>query len=115
MERLAHKRCPACTPQTERLSAEELSNWSSKVVGWAIIESHHLEKSFSFPDFLSALAFVNAIAPVAESEGHHPDLFLAWGKVTVQIFTHTVGGLQSGDFILADKIDLVREELGGGK
>ena len=70
-----------------------------------MIEEHHLEKSFLFPDFAKALAFVVRIGAVAEEEGHHPDLGLSWGKVDVKIYTHKVGGLTENDFILAAKID----------
>jgi 4a-hydroxytetrahydrobiopterin dehydratase len=73
--------------------------------GWAVIREHHLEKEFSFPDFRSALAFTNELGDVAESEGHHPDIHLSWGKVRVQIWTHKIDGLTESDFILAAKAD----------
>jgi 4a-hydroxytetrahydrobiopterin dehydratase len=69
-----------------------------------------LRKTFRFPDFVTALAFVNRIAEVAEREQHHPDILLAWGRVSLEIWTHAIGGLSENDFILAAKI----EELPGG-
>jgi len=72
---------------------------------WKVIEEHHLEKSFLFRDFVTALDFVVRIGQVAEQEGHHPDLGLSWGKVDVKIYTHKIRGLSENDFILAAKID----------
>ena len=72
--------------------------------GWRIVEDHHLEKEFTFPDFAQALAFVNRVGAVAEEVGHHPDIYLGWGKVRLQIWTHTANGLTGKDFDLAGRI-----------
>lgn len=64
-----------------------------------------LVRRYRFDDFLGAIAFVNRIAPVAESEGHHPDLVVGWGRVEVVLWTHAAGGLTENDFILAARID----------
>jgi len=66
---------------------------------------HHLAKTYTWPDFKTALDFVNQVGAIAEVEGHHPDLFLAWGKVEVTIWTHKIDGLTESDFVLAAKID----------
>jgi len=71
------------------------------------VQEHHIAKSFLFPDFKTALDFVNRVGAVAEQEGHHPDLCLAWGKVDVEIYTHKIKGLTESDFILAAKTDEV--------
>jgi 4a-hydroxytetrahydrobiopterin dehydratase len=73
--------------------------------GWSVINHHHLEKSFSFPDFASALNFTNAIGALAEGEGHHPDIHLGWGFVRITLWTHKIDGLTESDFILAAKIE----------
>jgi len=73
--------------------------------GWKVVVDHHLEKEIDFPDFATGLAFVNRVGALAEEEGHHPDLFLAWGKVRISLYTHKVDGLTRSDFILAAKID----------
>ena len=65
------------------------------------------EKEYTFPDFVSALAFVNKVGEVAEAEGHHPDIHLTWGKVRIEVWTHKIDGLTESDFILAAKIDEV--------
>ena len=70
-----------------------------------MVNSHHLKRAFSFADFRSALAFVNRVGEIAEEQGHHPDIFLAWGKAEVTIWTHKIDGLTESDFILAAKID----------
>jgi 4a-hydroxytetrahydrobiopterin dehydratase len=72
---------------------------------WEVIEEHHLARAFKFRNFVDALAFVNKVGALAEEQGHHPDIFLAWGKVRVELSTHKIGGLSESDFILAAKID----------
>jgi len=76
-----------------------------QVPGWQVVEGHHVTRSFQFPDFKTALDFVNRVGAVAEEEGHHPDLLLKWGQVDIKIWTHKVDGLTESDFILAAKID----------
>ena len=75
-----------------------------RLASWEVVDGHHLQKVFKFPDFLTALAFVNRIGAVAEEQGHHPDILLAWGKVEVKLFTHDVGGISDKDYILAAAI-----------
>jgi 4a-hydroxytetrahydrobiopterin dehydratase len=72
---------------------------------WKMVDEHHLVRAYRFPDFKSALAFVNRVGEVAEEQGHHPDILLGWGKVEVTTWTHAVDGLTESDFILAAKID----------
>lgn len=73
--------------------------------GWEIVENHHLSKTYKFPDFAEALAFVNRVGAIAEALNHHPDIELSWGKVVVKTFTHTANGLTAKDYDLATKID----------
>jgi len=72
---------------------------------WNVVNEHHLTRTFKFPDFRSALAFVNRVGAKAEEQGHHPDILLGWGKVEITTWTHAVDGLTESDFILAAKID----------
>src|SRR5579871_2155809 len=72
-----------------------------------VVNEHHLKKSYAFPDFVKALAFVNQAGAIAEEQGHHPDLYLSWGKVGVEIWTHKIDGLTESDFILAAKLDRI--------
>jgi 4a-hydroxytetrahydrobiopterin dehydratase len=72
--------------------------------GWQF-EQGHLAKSYYFPDFASALEFVNKIGTISEQQGHHPDIYMTWGKVSLEIWTHKIDGLTESDFILAAKFD----------
>jgi 4a-hydroxytetrahydrobiopterin dehydratase len=104
---LATKRCVPCRGGVPALKGAELNALGPQVPEWQVIQEHHLERNFTFPDFRTALDFVNRVGAIAEAEGHHPDLYLAWGKVGVKIWTHKIDGLTESDFILAAKIDLV--------
>ncbi|HYR27742.1 MAG TPA: 4a-hydroxytetrahydrobiopterin dehydratase [Thermoanaerobaculia bacterium] len=73
--------------------------------GWINVDNHHLEKELTFPDFATALAFVNRVGALAEEANHHPDIVLGWGKVKITLFTHTANGLTRKDFDLAEGID----------
>jgi len=103
---LAQETCVPCRGGVPPLKGDELTALAKELGGdWQIVDEHHLEKEFTFPDFAQALAFTNRIGAIAEAEGHHPDIYLAWGKVRVTIWTHKAGGLTRADFVLAAKID----------
>jgi 4a-hydroxytetrahydrobiopterin dehydratase len=108
MSNLAERHCNPCKAGTPPLHGEAIQGLLSGLDGWAVVDEHHLEKEYRFKDFVEALAFVNRLGGVAEAEGHHPDVFLAWGRVKVTLWTHSVGGLSENDFILAAKADAVR-------
>jgi len=74
--------------------------------GWAF-EQGHLAKTYHFVDFAAALDFVNRIGAISEEQGHHPDIYMTWGKVSVELWTHKIDGLTESDFILAAKFDEV--------
>ncbi len=105
MTRLAKKHCQPCRGGVPPLSAEEIKPLARELPDWQIIENHHLQRSYTFPDFQSALDFTNRVGAVAEQEDHHPDILLSWGKVALTIWTHKVNGLTENDFILAAKAD----------
>lgn len=105
MSKLAEKHCIPCRGGMPPLKGEALIPFAEQLPDWKIVEEHHVAKSFLFPDFKTALDFVNRVGAVAEQEGHHPDLCLAWGRVDVQIYTHKIRGLSESDFILAAKVD----------
>jgi 4a-hydroxytetrahydrobiopterin dehydratase len=102
---LSEKHCVPCRGGVPALRGEELEKLKAQVSGWHVVKEHHLARSYSFPDFQAALDFVNRVGALAEQEGHHPDLYLSWGKVEIQIWTHKIDGLTESDFILAAKID----------
>lgn len=98
--------CDRCVGESGGLPQEALDReWRKVSADWKIIDAHHLERVFDFPDFGRALAFTNLVGQAAEELGHHPDLCLSWGKVVVKIWTHKVDGLTKSDFELAGKID----------
>lgn len=105
MSSLAEKTCVPCRGGVPPLKGAELQKLSRQVDGWGVVEEHHIKKNFKFPDFRTALAFVNKVGELAEAQSHHPDIYLAWGKVEVTIWTHKIDGLTESDFILAAKID----------
>jgi len=102
---LAQKHCVPCRGGVPPLGAQEIAGLLPQVPGWNVVDQHHLSKTYTFPDFRSALEFVNRAGAVAEQEGHHPDLCLSWGKVEARIWTHKIDGLTESDFILAAKLD----------
>jgi 4a-hydroxytetrahydrobiopterin dehydratase len=105
MSDLASKTCVPCRGGVSPLAGEELAKLSREVPQWKIVDGHHIVRSFAFPDFQQALAFVNKVGEIAEEQGHHPDIFLTWGKAEVTTWTHKINGLTESDFILAAKID----------
>lgn len=103
---LASEKCVPCRGGVPPLRGEELRALAAQLgSGWRVVEEHHLEKEYRFGDFAEALSFTNAVGAIAEREGHHPDIYLAWGRVRVTIWTHKIDGLTRSDFILAAKID----------
>jgi len=108
---LAAKSCVPCRGGVPPLAGAEIERLLGELgpAGWRVDEGHHLEKEYAFPDFVSALAFVNRIGAIAEEQGHHPDLYLTWGRVRIQIWTHKIDGLTESDFVLAAKCDAARE------
>jgi 4a-hydroxytetrahydrobiopterin dehydratase len=106
MSELAGKRCVPCSGGVPPLKSGEITDLLGKLGGgWTAAAGHHLEKEYSFDDFRQALTFTNRVAEIAESEGHHPDIHLAWGVVRLTIWTHKIDGLTESDFILAAKAD----------
>ncbi len=105
MSELAAKNCVPCRGGVPPLTGAELRAIAAKVPGWQVMDEHHITKSYKFPDFVSALAFVNKVGALAEEQGHHPDILLTWGRADVTTWTHKIDGLTESDFILAAKID----------
>ncbi len=106
MSELAQENCIPCRGGVPPLKGEELDALQEKLGnGWQIINEHHLEKEYIFADFRQALDFTVKVGEVAENQGHHPDIYLAWGKVKLAIWTHKIDGLTESDFILAAKAD----------
>lgn len=106
MVNLSEKQCAACKGGIAPLQGDALETIKKELgEGWNVINEHHLEKEFIFKDFKEALAFTNQVGALAEEQGHHPDIHLAWGKTRIVLWTHKINGLSEGDFILAAKIE----------
>ena len=106
MSDLAKKSCIPCRGGVPPLKGTQLADLQEKLKNdWKIIDEHHLEKEYSFKNFKEALDFTIKVGELAESQDHHPDIFLTWGKVKVTIWTHKIDGLTESDFIFAAKTD----------
>ena len=105
MTNLASRDCVPCRGGTPPLKGEEISKLSPELQGWNVVNEHHLKKAYKFKDFRDALAFVDQVGQLAESEGHHPDISFGWGWAEITLCTHKIDGLSESDFILAAKID----------
>ena len=101
-------KCVACRPGEPTISKGEMYMMHPPIPEWMVREMDgmkRLERVFKFKDFSQALEFTNLIGAIAEEEDHHPLIVLEWGKVTLQWWTHTIGGLHKNDFIMAAKSD----------
>ncbi len=107
MSELAQKNCIPCRGGVPPLEGEELAGFAAETPQWTVVDGRRIERELTFPDFRRALDFTNKVGELAEQEGHHPDIYLAWGKVGIRIWTHKINGLTESDFILAAKIDLL--------
>jgi 4a-hydroxytetrahydrobiopterin dehydratase len=106
---LAEKKCRPCEGGEKPLKGPALDTLHAQLDdAWNIVGEHHLQKTYKFKNFREALDFTNRVGEAAEEAGHHPDIYLSWGKVLLQIWTHKIDGLTESDFIFAAKADAVR-------
>jgi 4a-hydroxytetrahydrobiopterin dehydratase len=103
---LAKKECIPCRGGVPPLGAEAIQALLTQLGGdWKVVNDHHLEKEYRFQGFRPGLDFTVRIGEMAESQGHHPDIYLAWGMVKLTVWTHKVNGLTESDFIFSAKAD----------
>jgi 4a-hydroxytetrahydrobiopterin dehydratase len=104
---LASLTCVPCRGGTPPMEGEKIKLMLDVIPGWtkSAGEIDKIEKLFKFRNFAEAMIFVNKVAEIAEEQGHHPDIFIQWNKVTLTLWTHAIRGLFENDFILAAKID----------
>jgi 4a-hydroxytetrahydrobiopterin dehydratase len=106
MPTLDQKSCIPCRGGVDPLKGETLRQYADLIDDqWQVIDEHHLYRECAFADFRQALRFVNKVGELAEAEGHHPDIYLTYGKVKITLWTHKIDGLHENDFILATKIE----------
>lgn len=109
MSDLAAKQCVPCRGGVPPLKGEALRALHVQLgESWRVVNEHHLEKEHTFPNFREALDFTVRVGEMAEAQGHHPDIHLAWGKVKITLWTHKIDGLTESDFIFAAKADALR-------
>jgi 4a-hydroxytetrahydrobiopterin dehydratase len=114
---LARRQCVPCRGGVPPLSAERVAALRLQISdGWKVVDGHHLLREVKRRNFRESLNLANSIGEIAESQRHHPDLLVSWGKLTITLFTHAIDGLHENDFILAARIDelLAADEHPGG-
>jgi len=103
---LTARSCTPCRGGIPPLGRDAAEKLLAEVPGWTLAgDAAHIERTLKFPDFAAALAFVNRVGELAETEGHHPDLNFGWGYCRVLWQTHKIGGLHENDFIMAAKVN----------
>ena len=112
-ETLAEKTCTPCRGGIPPLTREEAQRFQAQAPNWELGDNaHRIQRNFRFRNFREALAFVQEVGELAETEGHHPDISFGWGYVTVFLSTKKIKGLHENDFIMASKIDRVLDRSG---
>ncbi len=106
---LTQKHCVPCEGGDPALPEDKENEFAKQTSKWLLLRDgeHKIRRQFTFKDFKEAISFVNKVADIAEEEQHHPDIYIFYNKVQIDLFTHAVGGLSENDFILAAKIDKV--------
>ena len=106
MADLSKRKCKPCEEGVGKLTPDEARELAVQVPKWKLRKDEpRLWREFTFKDFVRAMKFVNKVAELAESEGHHPDLHIHYNRVKLVLWTHDIGGLSENDFILAAKVD----------
>lgn len=104
MGQLAEKKCQACNKNTPKVTGEKAESLHQEIPAWDLVNDR-LHRQYRFKNFPGSIAFVDEMARIAESEGHHPVFTVNIDKVDVELWTHAIGGLSENDFILAAKLD----------
>jgi len=106
MNDLAEKKCKVCKGDAAVITMQEAFDLLSGITGWELLPSgKEICRKFSFKNFNHTMAFVNAVALIANQEGHHPDLEVGYNYCRIRYSTHAVNGLTENDFICAAKIN----------
>ena len=109
LDNLSDMECVPCKGGVPPLSDEESDAFLSQIHDdWEVVKNHHLTRTWPFPDFASALEFINKLGEICEQQNHHADFELGWGRVVSVIYTHKIDALTESDFVLAAKFDTVQ-------
>lgn len=104
---LHEKKCVPCETGGAAMLDSEVPKYLKRIPGWKL-NGKKIEREYVFKNFVQAIKFVNKVANLAESEGHHPDFQIHWNKVLLELWTHSMGGLSENDFIVAAKINNIK-------
>ena len=106
MTDLALRECVPCRGGVPPLAGDALERLHAQLDNdWQLVDGHHLDKTYRFPNFAEALEFANRVGELAEEVDHHPEIRLSWGWVRLLLYTHKIDGLTESDFIWAAKAD----------
>ena len=109
---LSEKDCVPCRGGVPPLDASAIAGLSPEIPSWSVVAGHHLQREFAFPDFATALAFVNRVGELAEAEAHHPDIDIRYNKVRLALVTHDAfNAVTEKDLEMAGKINALLPEL----
>lgn len=106
---LTTKHCVPCKGGTPPMTDMDEDRYIKEIPSWTLLREgmHKIKRQFAFKNFKGAMGFVNKVAEIAEKEGHHPDIYISYNKVQLELFTHAIHGLSENDFIMAAKIDML--------
>ncbi len=102
---LADQTCVPCKGGVPPLTAAQIAPLHAQVVEWEVVDDKRLVRTYRVKNFAEAMGFANRVAAIAEEQAHHPDLYIRWGAVRVEIWTHKIDGLTESDFFFAAKCD----------
>lgn len=107
VDELTAKKCKPCEGGVEPCTAAEAEAQLAKLPGWYVTQGgQRIRKDWTVKNFMAGMQFFQAVAVIAEADGHHPDLHLVgYRNLSIELWTHAIGGLSENDFILAAKID----------
>ena len=114
---LADQVCIPCKGGVPPLTAAEIAPLQAQLdEGWEVPGDKRLERTYRVKNFAEALALANRVGAIAEEQQHHPDLYVAWGRLRVEVWTHKIDGLTASDFYFAAKCDRAyAEQQGAGR
>ncbi len=102
------KKCIPCEGGMSPLRGDQIIMYLKELrAGWEVVDEKLIKKEFKFSNFREAMVFVNKVAEIAEEEGHHPNIFIFYNKVRIELSTHSINGLSENDFILAAKLEVL--------
>lgn len=109
MNDLANKKCVPCRIGTKPMDIKEAKKYLPSIPDW-MLYGDKIIRQFEFKNFIQSMNFVNKVAQIAEDEGHHPDIFVSYNKVKLELTTHNANGLTMNDFVMAAKIDEIEKK-----